>query len=805
VLPTGLPARFCRTLTAILCSLAISANAGAATWSALPDAVATLQRDPSNPAAADVVAAAEFSILAEARAGHLAATAALLDTYETLVLRLDDGDPRVARLRTRVAAALVAAADGSLAADRELAGAALALAATFERSTGVMDRLRSLLLPPPEAEPGAVWRSPLDGAELVFVPELRFDVGCVWGDNDCRNGEEGPEVSVPAIWADRTEVTNGQYRRCVSAGACSPPVDSGSFGDPELDNEPVVGVTWTQAAVFAAWSGRRLPSESEWQRAARDDEREGRFPWGRGRSQGAANVFETSETDPFPGLAPVASFPPTGWGLWDVAGNVWEWCADRYHRNLAGMPRDGRAWLAGGWGRSLRGGSWRRTLDLARLASRTWQSEDYAADDVGFRCVADTPQKVPAEQLVQLANRAYPIVAAPGTELDQATLSGSDRRYLERRTLTWLVVEGRVEEALPRAVALLREDPQDQVLQDLLVELEDEMSAGVRRGDIQTVRAAIDGYRAAVVGDRRLSSRLTDFERRLGEEVRTSGRSFAGRGDYQLAAMTFDLARMLGPRDRALEQLARMTEPAPGMRRVSGRDGKLMVWVPSGTYRMGASPDDGAAAYDEHPAHSVSVEGFWLDATEVTNAEYRRCVDVQACTPPQRSADLEDPAMADHPVLGVTWFQAATYARWAGKRLPTEAEWERAARGGSSTRYPWGDDWEPGMANSIETAGRDRFGDSAPVGSFPPTSWGVLDLLGNASEWVADVYHRNYWEAPSDGRAWNQLTGEWVERQRVVRGGSFTAPPSRLRVSFREQRSPHGSSRVTGFRCAADK
>ena len=176
-----------------------------------------------------------------------------------------------------------------------------------------------------------------------------------------------------------------------------------------------------------------------------------------------------------------------------------------------------------------------------------------------------------------------------------------------------------------------------------------------------------------------------------------------------------------------------------------------------------------------------------------------------ACAAPQRTAAFNDPGSADHPVLWVTWFQAASYARWAGKRLPTESEWERAARGGATTRHPWGEAWQPGLANAIESVGGDRFIEAAPVGSFPANLWGLHDMLGNASEWVADHYHRNYWDAPADGRAWNQLTGEWVEEQRVVRGGSFITPANRLRVSFREQRPPDVASRATGFRCAAEK
>ena len=776
-----------------------------ASWSALPDAVATLERNPGNPSAEATVAAAEASVLGEASAGHLVATSALLDAYEALILRLDDGEDRMARLRSRLAETLIASGDARLATDRAAAGAAWALAAHLERSPAVLERLAAQLLPPPGVQPGTVWTSPLDSAELVYVPDAQFVAGCAWGDNDCRFGEKGPEVRVAGFWVDRVEVTNGQYRRCVDAGACTQPADPAAFGDPERADEPVVGVSWLQAAAFASWAGRRLPSEAEWQRAARDDGQDSRFPWGRSRAQAAANVYEMSATDPFPALAPVASFPATGWGIFDAGGNVWEWCADRFHRDLAGMPRDGRPWLAGGWGRAQRGGSWRRTIDLARIASRTWQEEDYAADDVGFRCVADAPERVTTEQLVQLAGRAFPLRGAPGMELAEADLSGPDRRYLEQRAVTWLVVEGRVSEALPKVVAMLRQDPGDRVLADLLDQLESELQAGVSRGDVVTVRSAITGYRAAVAGDRRLSGRLSGFEQRLLEEMKVSGTSFAGRGEFRLADAVFGLMRALGPDRPAWRELARLAEPPPGMRRISGRDGKLMVWVPGGTFRMGASPDDGAAAYDEHPSHDVSVNGFWLDATEVTNAEYRRCVESGACAAPQRTAAFDDPGSADHPVLWVTWLQAASYARWAGKRLPTESEWERAARGGATTRHPWGEAWQPGLANAIESVGGDRFIEAAPVGSFPANPWGLHDMLGNASEWVADHYHRNYWDAPADGRAWNQLTGEWVEEQRVVRGGSFITPASRLRVSFREQRPPDVASRATGFRCAAEK
>jgi len=443
-------------------------------------------------------------------------------------------------------------------------------------------------------------------------------------------------------------------------------------------------------------------------------------------------------------------------------------------------------------------------VDLARVASRTWQDEDYFADDVGFRCVADPPIRVNPQQLIALASQAFPLTVTAGSELAQSDLTRPDREFLELRALTWLVLEGRLEEALPRAVSLLRRDGRHPMALELLEQLEREMESGIERGDVVTVQGAILGYRSAVEGDHRLTNRLVEHEQRLKETTLASGRAFAGRGDFDVAHMSLELAVSLRPAGDSLEELLADIEPEPGTRRISARDGKLMTWIPRGRFRMGGSPGDGAANYDEHPAREVVVGGFWMDATEVTNAEYLRCVDAGACSPPHRRVEFDDPEMSDHPVVWVTWFQAANYARWARKRLPSEAEWERAARSGTVDRYPWGRQFQQSMANGVGSEGGDRFQGIAPVGSFPPGDWGLSDVLGNAAEWVADVYHRNYWGAFGDDRPWTQLTGEWVDPKRVVRGGSFAGSPGTLRVSNRGSRSPHTSARSVGFRCASD-
>jgi formylglycine-generating enzyme required for sulfatase activity len=229
-----------------------------------------------------------------------------------------------------------------------------------------------------------------------------------------------------------------------------------------------------------------------------------------------------------------------------------------------------------------------------------------------------------------------------------------------------------------------------------------------------------------------------------------------------------------------------------------------MVWVPAGRYRRGASDGDRQASPHEFPVRVFEVGGFWMDRSEVTNADYRRCVEDGGCTPPTGRAAYDVPGKANHPVLWVSWLQAWRYAQWAGKRLPSEVEWEWAARGGAATRYPWGEEWDSSRANGLGIEGRDRFTDDAPVGSFPANQWGLVDLIGNAAEYVHDVYHASYDRAPPDGRPWQQETGPIGERLRVIRGGSFLDLPVRLRVSHRDARPSESASRAIGFRCVAD-
>ena len=242
-----------------------------------------------------------------------------------------------------------------------------------------------------------------------------------------------------------------------------------------------------------------------------------------------------------------------------------------------------------------------------------------------------------------------------------------------------------------------------------------------------------------------------------------------------------------------------------------------MIFIPSGHFVQGARPNDELASDNEHPQHAIYVTGFWIDQTEVTNARYNRCAVAGACRPPlangshSRDSYFDNPAYADYPVILVSWFDASDYCTWAGKRLPTEAEWERAARGNDARRWPWGDTWDGTKANFCDSncahrwrdeSVSDGHADTAPVGFYPAgaSPFGVLDMAGNVWEWVADGY------APYATRAdptVDPLIAEGTDIK-VLRGGSYDFVPAGLRATYRYADGAMHRQDSFGFRCAAD-
>ena len=222
-------------------------------------------------------------------------------------------------------------------------------------------------------------------------------------------------------------------------------------------------------------------------------------------------------------------------------------------------------------------------------------------------------------------------------------------------------------------------------------------------------------------------------------------------------------------------------------------DGAPTQRIPGGTVAMGAA--DGQD--DERPVRPVTLTPFLLHEREVTWAQFRRYAAATGATPPPPPRSWQ-PSAAE-PVVNVTWAEADAYCRWAGGRLPTEAEWEYAARGPDARRYPWGDRWDPARTNSMQP--EDGFAEASPAGAFPSgaSPFGVLDLAGNVWEWTADWYGERRSSA-----AVTDPTGPAGGMEKVQKGGSFRFPPEDLRGANRFAELPTIRSEDTGFRCARD-
>ncbi len=219
--------------------------------------------------------------------------------------------------------------------------------------------------------------------------------------------------------------------------------------------------------------------------------------------------------------------------------------------------------------------------------------------------------------------------------------------------------------------------------------------------------------------------------------------------------------------------------------------------------------DPALAIRAEGHAHEVTLDDFDIDVTEVTVAKYMRCVAASACSPPSFAPGDARYDVPDFPVTHVTWQDAASFCAWTGGRLPTEAEWELAARGYGNNTFPWGKVYSPRLANhgafaDDPTDGRDGFVGLAPVGSFPDgaTPTGLLDMAGNAAEWVADWYdHDEQLFGYGRGAQVNPKGPPSGALGHVIRGGSFREGAHQLRTAAR--RAWPFAERDVGFRCAA--
>ena len=237
-------------------------------------------------------------------------------------------------------------------------------------------------------------------------------------------------------------------------------------------------------------------------------------------------------------------------------------------------------------------------------------------------------------------------------------------------------------------------------------------------------------------------------------------------------------------------------------RLADGSMGPLMVALPAGDFSMGSAGLGGER--DEQPEHSVRVGGFLIGANEVTFADYDRFA---RATGRRLPGDFGW-GRARRPVVDVSWGDAQAYAQWLSRqtgrryRLPSEAEWEYAARGGTRSAYWWGSSPEVGRAQCFDCGTTwDDGRSTAPVGSFEPNPYGLYDTAGNVLEWTADCYRPGYQGAPTDGTAWDQEPCA----ARTARGGAFNKPAKSMRSAARAQFAPDARVNMLGFRLARDE
>lgn len=231
----------------------------------------------------------------------------------------------------------------------------------------------------------------------------------------------------------------------------------------------------------------------------------------------------------------------------------------------------------------------------------------------------------------------------------------------------------------------------------------------------------------------------------------------------------------------------------------TGDDGAIMVLVSEGIFPMGSADADGDP--DEMPKHPVYISAFYIDQLEVTNGQFerfRRVAHYPQPSVPVFQDDINKITAPELPVIGISWEMARGYCEWAGKRLPTESEWEKAARGERGFRWPWGSRFGEGLANT--EGAEDGFPYTAPPGRFElgRSSFGVYDMAGNVAEWTAD------WYSPSSysQSVLKDPKGPESGTHRVYRGGSWNDSSLNVRSAKRFAAAPHQTSAVIGFRCA---
>ena len=379
-------------------------------------------------------------------------------------------------------------------------------------------------------------------------------------------------------------------------------------------------------------------------------------------------------------------------------------------------------------------------------------------------------------------------------ELEEAVADGKDETAVQRwESISSLLPEG-AESAYDKQIASL------------------ERKVGQHDGEVKKLKAAIQEGKGQ-------SSNLESEKRGLLQELEAKDgeigvlKKAEGKAARQAQTQADQMNALETQLKKAQDELKNLRPPKRTKKLPSGlvrRDGKIfsevdgaeMVLIPGGKFQMGSNN-----GYDgEKPVNPVSLDAFYMDVYPVTVGQYRRFIEATGHRSPNWETVTKYARNDDHPIICVSWRDAMTYCKWAGKILPTEAQWEYAARGKlEGKQYPWGD------APSDETKANYGFkvGKTTPVGKYPKNGYGLYDMAGNVWEWCLDEWDANFY---SKNRESNPVAGDKitivnndftnVKTSRVLRGGSWNGVDHRLRVAGRFRYNPAYRYRYFGFRCA---
>ena len=590
---------------------------------------------------------------------------------------------------------------------------------------------------------------------MVLVPSGTFTMGSVAGGYDQKGELPAHQVTLTGYWIYKNDITVAQYRTFCAATARALPIfpsrksweGKTGWDDPALQQHPIVNVSWHDAKAYADWAGVTLPTEAQWEYAARGPQGLN-YPWGGTATNKddlikgwdatkCANIFNSYEMGK--STWPVGSFPAgASWcGAQDMVGNVWQWCSDWYGEYSA-MSFMNPIGPATGTYRVLRGGSWSWDGSFCRNAYRNNGNPDNNNTAInGFRCVSIIPDLVP--RLTDAIPSIAAITPASASVGAEVIITGTDMNKVTAVTFNGI-------------------------------------SAKFTKDGTTTLKVTVP--EGATFGKLELFSARATV---------TSANNFV---------------ILYGMKNNI-------------------KDNAEIVWVPGGTFTMGSPAGVGRDA--EHPAHQVTLSGYWIYKYDVTVAQYLAYCEATGSQIPNWPGFVYswsgkkgwgDPALQQHPIVNVSWHDAKGYATWAGVMLPTEAQWEYAARGPKGHNYPWGgtatardpqNGWDKTKC-TIDDFSTVEGKSTMPVGSFPAgASWcGAQDMAGSVWQWCDDRY------GPYTAAAVTDPTGAPdTSVYRVQRGGSwrkqngFDFIADYDRSVYRGSNSPIYHDYFFGFRCAS--